>query len=511
MHKTREILRQKWLLGRTHRQTAMSNGTSPGAVGNVLARAKAAGLTAWEQVTQLDDDALERALYGTSVVEPGVAPVEPDCAWIHRERHRPHVTLELLHLEYLRQHPNGLRYTAFCNRYRTWLDRRGLVMRQVHVAGEKMFVDYAGKKPSLVDPATGTVAEVELFVAVLGASSYTYAEATRSQRGPDWIGSHCRAFAFFGGVPRAVVCDQLKSGVTRACRYEPQVQRTYEEMAAHYGTTVLPARPKHPRDKAKVEVAVQVVERWILARIRNEVFHSLAALNARIAELLVDINSRVMKRYGESRKELFEKLEKAALAALRAEAFEYAEWKKARVNIDYHVVFDDHFYSVPYVHVHEEVWIRATVATVEVLLRSRRIASHPRSRARGQHSTVREHMPSAHRAHAEWTPSRLLAWAEKIGPATRQLCAAILAERPHPEQGFRSCLGLLRLGKRYGQERLEAACVRAGHVRARSYRHVESILKNGLDRVPLAHDDGAPAAPQPIDHENIRGRDYYLN
>lgn len=345
MHKTREILRQKWLLGRTHRQTATSTGTSPGAVGSVLARAKAAGLTTWEQVTQLDDEALERALYGTAVVEPGVKPAEPDCAWIHRERHRPHVTLELLHLEYLRQHPNGLRYTAFCNRYRAWLARRGLVMRQVHVAGEKMFVDYAGKKPTLVDPATGAVTEVELFVAVLGASSYTYAEATRSQRGPDWIGSHCRAFAFFGGVPRAVVCDQLKSGVTRACRYEPQVQRTYEEMAAHYGTTVLPARPKHPRDKAKVEVAVQVVERWILARIRNEVFHSLAALNARIAELLIDINSRVMKRYGESRRELFEKLERPALAALPAEAFEYAEWKKARVNIDYHVVFDGHFHD----------------------------------------------------------------------------------------------------------------------------------------------------------------------
>ncbi|WP_437873931.1 IS21 family transposase [Sorangium sp. So ce363] len=269
-------------MGRTHRQTAASNGTSPGAVGNVLARAKAAGLTTWEQVTQLDDEALQRALYGTSVVEPGVAPVEPDCAWIHRERHRPHVTLELLHLEYLRQHPNGLRYTAFCNRYPAWLARRGLVMRQVHVAGEKMFVDYAGKKPTLVDSASGAVTEVELFVAVLGASSYTYAEATRSQRGPDWIGSHCRACAFFGGVPRAVVCDELKSGVTRACRYEPQVQRTYEEMASHYGTTVLPARPKHPRDKAKV--AVQVVKRWIFARIHNEVFHSLAALNVRIAD-----------------------------------------------------------------------------------------------------------------------------------------------------------------------------------------------------------------------------------
>jgi transposase len=510
MHKTREILRQKWVLDRTHRETARSTGTSAGAVGNVLARAKAAGITTWEEVDALDDHALERRLYGPAIVDDSAERPEPDCAWIHRERHRPGVTLELLHLEYLAQHPGGYRYTAFCERYRTWLGRRGLVMRQVHVAGEKMFVDYAGKKPSIVDPATGEVTEVELFVAVLGASNYTYAEVTRSQRGPDWIASHGRALAFFGGVPGAIVCDQLKSGVTRACRYEPEVQRTYEEMAAHYGTTVLPARPKHPRDKAKVEVAVQVTERWILARIRNEVFHSLSALSGRIGELRVELNDRLMKRYGKSRRQLFEELERHALATLPAQGFEYAEWKKARVNIDYHVVFDDHLYSVPHVHVHEEVWVRATVATVEILLKSRRIAAHARSRARGKHTTVREHMPSAHRAHAEWTPSRILAWAEKTGPSTREICAAILTERPHPEQGFRSCLGILRLGKRYGDERLEAACARAVRVRARSYRHIESILKNGLDRVPLAHDDDG-SAPQRIDHENVRGRDYYLN
>jgi transposase len=378
----------------------------------------------------------------------------------------------------------------------------------VHVAGDAMFVDYSGKKPSLVDARTGEVFEVELFVAVLGASNYTYAEATRSQRGPDWIASHVRALSFFGGVPRAIVCDQLKSGVTRSCRYEPEVQRTYEDLASHYGTTVLPARARKPRDKAKVEVAVQVVQRWILACIRNEVFSSLERLNARIRELLSVLNARVMRRYGKSRAELFASMERPVLAALPVVPFEYAEWKSARVNIDYHVVFDEHFYSVPYVLVHEDVWLRATSTSIEVLLGGRRVASHRRSRERGRHTTVPEHMPSSHRAHAEWTPSRILGWADKTGPATRALCDAILAERPHPEQGFRSCLGILRLGKRFGAERLEAACTRANRAHARSYRHVESILKKGLDRAPL---DVGTAAGKPIAHDNVRGPTEYVN
>jgi transposase len=474
-----------------------------------MSRAKAAGIETWAQVEALGDEELERALYGASIVEAGPRAA-PDCAWIHVERSRVGVTLELLHQEYLAKHPDGYRYTSFCERYREWLGRRGLVMRQVHVAGEKMFVDYSGKRPQLVDPKTGEVTPVELFVAVLGASSYTYAEATLTQRGPDWIASHVRALAFFGGVPKAITCDQLKSGVTRACRYEPEVQRTYEDLAKHYDTTVLPARPHRPRDKAKVETAVLVVQRWILARIRNEVFATLAALNERIRELLEVLNGRVMRRYGKSRRELFETIERSALGALPSTRFEYADWKKAKVNIDYHVVFDEHFYSVPFTHVHEEVWVRATATTVEVLLRNRRIASHLRSHVRGRHTTQTEHMPSAHRAQAEWTPSRILDWAQKTGPAVRALCGAILTERRHPEQGFRSCLGILRLGKRYGDARLDAACARANAVHARSYRHVESILKKGLDSAPL-QDDGERKERAPIAHENVRGPEYYLN
>lgn len=508
MRKTKEILRQKWVLRMSHREVATSVGHSPGTIGGVLERAEAAGLRAWVDVEGLSEEDLERRLY-PSIIEKELQRAEPDCAWIHTERSRPGVTLDLLHQEYLEKHPDGYRYTAFCGRYREWLVRRGLVMRQVHVAGEKMFVDYSGKRPEILDLRTGEVIAVELFVAVLGASSYTYAEATRTQRGPDWIASHVRAFEFFGGVTKAITCDCLKSGVTRACRYEPEVQRTYEDLASHYGTTVLPARPYKPRDKAKVEVAVQVVQRWILARIRNEVFHSLEALNERIRELLVDLNARTMRRYGKSRRDLFESIERPALAALPTTRFEYADWKKAKVNIDYHVLYEGHSYSVPYQHVHEEVWVRATATSIEVLLRDRRIASHRRSLARGGFTTLAEHMPRSHRAQAEWTPSRILGWAEKNGPQTRALCDAILMERRHPEQGFKSCLGILRLGKSYGAERLEAACARAHAVRGRSYRHVESILKKGLDRTP--QEDAASPERPPIVHENVRGPDYYMN
>jgi transposase len=502
MRNSREIVRQKWLLGRSYRAIGASVGVSVGAVSLTLTRATEAALT-WDVIQSLDDEQLEARLY-PSVVAAAARP-EPDCAWIHRERHRAGVTLELLHHEYLERHPDGLRYTSFCDRYREWLGRRGLVMRQVHIAGDKAFVDYSGKRARIVDATTGEVSDVEIFVATLGASNLTYAEATHTQRGPDWIASHVRAFEYFGGVPSALVPDQLKSGVTRACRYEPAVQRTYEELAQHYGTTVMPARPMHPRDKAKVEVAVQIAQRWLLARIRNEVFHSLGALNARLRELLVDLNGRVMRRYGKSRRALFEEIERAALRPLPATRFEYSDWEKARVNIDYHVAVDGHLYSVPYRLVHEEVEARLTADVVEILHHRVRVASHRRSPMKGGFTTLAEHMPSAHRAHAEWTPSRILTWAGKVGASTRELCDAILADRPHPEQGFRSCLGILRLGKRYGDVRLEAACGRALRVRARSYRHVESILKNGLDRV-VATDEQTLL---PLTHENVRGRDYY--
>jgi transposase len=506
MRNAREILRQKWCLARSHREVAASLGKSIGAISQLLTRARAAGLD-WDGIRALSDDELEGRLYGAPA-EGGRGRTLPDFALVHAERKRPGVTLELLHLEYLEQHPDGYRYTQFCEYYRRWLRRRRLSMRQLHRGGEKLFVDYAGKKPHLVDPATGERQEVELFVAVLGASSLTYAEATRTQRVPDFLASHVRAFEFMGGVAAAVVPDQLKTGVTRSCRYEPGLQRAYEELAQHYGTAILPARPAKPRDKPKVEVAVQVAERWILARLRNETFFSLAALNARIRELLADLNARTMRAYGASRQELFERLDRPALRSLPAERFVHAEWKHARVNIDYHVELDRHYYSVPHALVHEQVELRFTATSVEVFWRGQRVASHARSFERGRHTTVPEHMPKAHRKHLEWTPSRLVHWAQSIGPHTAALVEAILADRPHPEQGYRSCLGIMRLAKVYGTERLEAACARGGAVQARSYRHIDSILKRGLDRVPWPAHRARTQGPA-VPHENVRGGSYY--
>jgi transposase len=507
MRKTREILRLKWELQLSNRDAARSVGVSPGTVDNVLSRATKAGLQGWASVGGLSEDELEAVLYQRAQVPiPEGHRPEPDCAWIHRELRRHGVTLDILHHEYLEQHPNGLRYSAFCDRYRDFRDRRRLSMRQHHVAGDKMFVDYSGKKPHLVSPSTGEVKEVELFVAVLGASNYTYAEATYTQQVPDFIGSHIRALAFFGGVPRITVPDNLKTGVTKVCRYEPTLQRSYEDFANHYGTAIIPARPYKPRDKAKVEVAVQIAQRWILGRLRNRVFHSLSALNAAIRESMADLNARVMRDYKASRREMYERFDRPALLALPGDRFDVTEWKLVTVNIDYHVVFDERYYSVPHDLSHQKLWVCATATTVEILRAGKRIAAHPR-RGEGRFSTIPEHMPRSHREQAEWTPSRILSWAEKLGPGTRALCNAILCERPHPEQGFRSCLGILRLAKRYGDARLESACVRAVAVNARSYRIVESMLRRGLDSTPLAQDAPSLVA----DHENLRGPDYYVN
>ena len=503
MRKNREILRHKWALGRSHREVAASVGVSLGAVTAAEQRARAAGLD-WVTIESLTDEALEVRLYGTAAADRR-RPL-PDPAWIHTERKRPGVTLELLHHEYLERYPGGYAYTQFCEHYRRWCGERRLSMRQVHHAGEKLFVDYAGKKPHLTDPATGEVREVELFVAVLGASNFTFAEASESQQIGDWIASHVHAFEFLGGVTGTIVPDQLKSGVTRACRYEPEIQRSYDELARHYGTAIVPARPASPRDKAKVEVGVQVAERWILARLRNEVFFTLAALNRRIRELLAELNNRVMRHYRASRRTLFEQLDRPALKPLPATRYEHALWKFVRPNIDYHVELDGHFYSVPFTLRHERLDLRHTATTVEVFHKGERVAAHVRSHLRGRHTTVPEHMPKSHQAHLEWSPERITRWAASIGPRTRELVEAIFADRPHPEQGYRSCLGILRLAKRYGDARLETAAARALAVGARSYRHVDSILKHGLDRMPAPDERACEAVAS---HVNLRGRDYY--
>lgn len=504
MRNVREILRQKLLLKLSHRAVGRALRISTGAVGSVMIRWKKLGLS-WEQAEALSEDELEQRMYGPRLPCNAARPM-PDLLWMFRELKRPAVTLELLHLEYLEQHPDGYRYSRFCDLYKTWLAKQRLSMRQDHRAGEKVFIDYSGRKPSVVDAVTGEVREAELYVAVLGASSYVFAEATWSQRLEDFIGSTTRALEFFGGVPRALVIDNLKAGVTKADRYEGDVNRTFEEMARHYGTVVLPTRPYKPKDKAKVEVSVQVVQRWILARLRNRTFHTLGELNLAIAELLDSVNSRDSRHLKRSREQLFLELEKPCLKLLPATRYTVAHWKKVKPNIDYHVDVFDHLYSVPFALRGEELEARVTSTTVELFLRGNRVASHTRSFRPG-HTTVGEHMPSSHRAHAEWTPSRFLHWAGEVGPMAQTLVRAILEERPHPEMGYRSCLGILKLARKYGPERLELACGRAVRVRARSYRHIATMLEKGLESRPLRSDEATVAAP--LLHENVRGRDYY--
>lgn len=506
MRKTREILRQKWVLGRSHREVRDSLGVSVGVVSAAVNRAKEAGLD-WAAVTALDEVALETRLYGAPNAAGRNRPA-PDFLHLHNELKRKGVTLELLHVEYLGVHPDGYRYSRFCDLYRGWLSKQRLSMRQVHRAGEKAFLDYSGKKPHLVDAETGELVEVELYVAVLGASSFTYVEATRTQRVADFVGSTTRALEYFGGVAEVLVPDQLRSAVRKPGRYEPLIQRTFDEMAGHYGTVVIPARPRKPKDKAKVEVAVQVAQRWILARMRDEVFHSLAALNERIWELLEELNDRPMRAYRASRRELYERLDKPALKPLPVGRFVYSEWKQARVSIDYHVDVDRHLYSVPWQLVREEVEVRITATTVEVYHVGKRVASHVRSHVPGRYSTVPEHMPKSHRKQMEWTPTRLMHWGEKLGPCTARLVRFLIEERPHPEQGYRRCLGILKLERTYGAERLEAACLRALTTGAKNYRNVNAILKNGLDRVALPEKE-VDERDEPILHENIRGGDYY--
>ena len=414
--------------------------------------------------------------------------------------------LQLLWDEYKAAHPQGYQYSAFCQRYRGWLGKQDLVMRQHHRAGEKLFVDYAGHTAQVIDRATGEIRPAQIFVAVMGASNYTYAEATFSQRLLDWIDAHVRALAFLGAVPEIVVPDNLKSAVHLAHRYEPQLNRTYQEWGEHYGVAILPTRRGKPRDKAKAEQGVLVVERWILARLRDRQFFSLAELNAAIANLLKDLNERPFQKLPGCRRSLFESLDRPAMRPLPARPYAFAEWKTVRVHIDYHVAIDHHYYSIPYQLVKQQLDARTTTNVVELFHKGRRVASHRRSYRRGAHTTVAQHLPSGHRAYAEWTPQRLVRWAEQSGPATAELIGHILATRVHPQHGFRSCLGIMRLGQRYGQQRLEAACRRALALGAHAYKSIESILKNGLDNKPLP--PRTPEAPV-IEHVNLRPPDYF--
>ncbi len=506
MRKIKEVLRLR-SLGLTQRQIARSCSVGQSTVSAYLKAAEAAGLR-YPEVADWDENRLAAALIpkASAGPPPGRRPA-PDFAAIHAElQQHKHLTLQLLWEEYRATCPDGYRYSRFCELYRRWRRQQEVVLRQEHRAGEKLFVDYAGPTVPVQDPTTGEIREAQLFVAVLGASNYTYSEATWTQGLGDWIGSHLRAFEFYQGVPEIVVPDNLKSGVSKACRYEPGVNLTYEEMAQHYGVAVVPARPRKPRDKAKAEAGVLLVERWILAALRKRTFFSLGEVNEGIAELLTKLNDRPFRKRDGSRRTLFETLDRPALNPLPAERYQYGEWKTVRVNIDYHVEFDRHWYSVPYQLTQRQVEIRATASTVEVFHKGIRVASHARSHAAHRHSTVNGHRPKAHQRYLEWTPSRIVEWSGKIGPATAQVVNRVLASNRHPEQGYRSCLGIIRLGEKYPHARVEAAARRALTLNVCSYQSLKSILENHLDgQSPETARD--PASP--IDHPNLRGPDYY--
>ena len=496
MRSVREILRLR-AEGLSDRAIARSTRLARSTVSDYAGRAVAAGLK-WPLPEGLTDTALEALLFVRGGPAAGARrKPEPDWASLHRELRRAGVTLMLLWQEYRAAAPEGCGYSRFCELYEAWESRLSPTMRQVHPAGKRLFVDYAGQTVELADGRTGEVRTAQVFVAVLGASSYTWAEATWTQTLPDWIGAHVRALTFFDGVPRQIVPDNLKAGVLQANWHEPGLNPTYQDFATHYGTAILPARPRRPRDKAKVEVGVQVVERWILARLRDQRFRTL----------LDDLNGRPMRRLGVSRRQLFDELDRPALGALPAEAYVYAEWRQRRVALDYHVDIDGHYYSVPHRLLRQQVEARITQRTVELFHKGERVACHLLGGARGRHTTVTEHMPSSHRRHAGWTHERIQREATAIGPDTATLVDVILRSRPHPEQGFRAGLGILRLARHYGVDRLEAACKRGLEIGARSYGSINSILTNGLDRQPLPRTAQAPELP--LDHPNIRGSRYY--
>src|ERR1700678_82079 len=504
MRKIREVLRLRFAQGLSQRAIGASVRLSTGAVNSCLSRARLAGVV-WPLPDGLSDTQLEALLYPPP---PDVATEQrpvPEWAVVHRELRRSNMTLALLWEEY-RDGPggqDGFGYSWFCDLYRDWASRLKPTLRQVHTAGERGFVDFAGHTMEVIDGATGEIRSAEVFVAVLGASNYTYAEATWTQSLADWLGAHVRMLAFIGGVPGQIVSDNLRAGITRACFYEPLVNRTYADMATHYGTAVIPARPYKPRDKAKVEVGVQVVQRWILARLRNRRFFSLVELNQAIRELVAQLNDRPMRGWGTTRRALYEQIDRPALLQLPPTPYEYADWKRCRVNLDYHVEIEKHFYSVPFQLLRQEVEARITAKTVEIFHRGKLVAAHLRSLRAHRPTTVADHMPSSHRRYRDWTHERILREAGAIGDDTKALVEVILRSRPHPEQGFRSCIGILGLAKRYDAERLDGACARALALGTRSYSSVAAILKNAQEKKTAE-----PEQPS-LFHENIRGPGYY--
>ena len=506
MRKIKEVLRLKYDCSLSAREIARSCQVSRSTIADYLMRARAAGIS-WPEATTLTDTQIDERLFPQPVPSSIKRP-EPDYEYIYNElrKYRKfNLTLIQVWLEYKEEYPGGYQYSQFCDRYRRWKGKLDYYMRQEHRYGEKVFIDYSDGL-SIVDMATGEIIPTQLFLAVWGASNYTYAEATLSQTLPEWIGAHRRALEYFRCAPRVLVPDNLKSGVSKACKYEPELNPTYADMAEHYGCAVIPARPRKPRDKAKAEAGVLIAQRWILAVLRKRTFYSLAELNAAIRECLELLNTRPMQRLKKSRREVFESLDRPSALALPARPYEYAEWLKARVGFNYHIEVDNHSYSIPFQFLHEKLDVRLTATTIEAFRKGERVAAHARSYVKGGYTTLKEHMPPEHRAYAEWNPSRFIKWADKTGAATARLVEKVLAGRTYPEQAYKTCMGIIHLSRHYESERVEAAAERALKYNACSFRSMKAILAAGLDKHPDSRETGQMSLPL---HQNIRGKEYY--
>jgi transposase len=505
MRQVVEALRLTYDQGRSQREIARALGVSQSTISEYRSRFAASGLP-WPLPAELDEAALEARLYPPTPHALVPRP-EPDWATVHRERKAPGMTLQQCWIEYKAKEPTGYGYTQFCARYHAWADTLEPVLRQVHVPGDKVFVDYAGQTMPVRDMAAGATRDAQIFVGALGASHLLFVMASWSQTLTDWIAAHVAMLEAFGGVPRAIVPDNLKAGVVRPCYYEPTIHPTYQDLASHYGTVILPARAKHPRDKAKAETAVQIVEREILAPLRHDVFTSLAELQQALAFGCARVNDRPFQKLAGSRRSVYEALERETLRPLPAERYELAEWRTAKANIDYHISVEGHLYSVPYRLVGETVTVRLTATLVDILHGGRRVGLHARSFLKGRMTTDPSHRPKAHQQHLDWSPSRLITWGRSIGAPTAAFIEAMLARWPHPEQGYRSCLGLLSLARRYPADRVNAACARAHAAGTLAYRSVKSILEQQLDRLPL--EEPTATRPLPAHHEHVRGPAYY--
>ena len=500
VRKIREVIRLHFEARLSNRAVARACQVSNSTVGEYLARTEKAGLS-WPLPSGMSDEELNRRLYpeeGTP--QPATDRPMPDWESVHRELSKRGVTLTLLWQEYREKHPNGYGFTQFRVYYQQWNQSHANTMRLPHKAGEEMEVDYAGMTVAITNPETGEISRAAVFVATLPASSYTYVEIQPSQELPHWLGGHVRAFSFFGGIPQTICPDNLKSGVKSPNRYEPELNPSYQELAEYYHVAVLPARVRKPRDKAHVENSVQNVERWVLAPLRNRTFFSVAEANHAIEPLVQALNQKEMQHLGKSRKELFEELDHPALRTLPERPYEYAAWKTAKVNIDYHIAFEGHFYSVPYALVRQEVRVRATETLVAIFHKGEQIAVHPRSQAQGRFSTRTEHMPANHQfisaADGDW----FLREAAKIGPQTTTYLTALLNSRSIPQHAYRSCLGILDLARKYTQPQMETACQVLLTAKLFSYRDVKSELER-LGANP-------PETTLPA-HENVRGSSYY--